>query len=199
MWPLICGLQLCESLPSLPLYVSTASCLGGNFSSVPCPTSGTRYATVRNLSNTTIHFRLNNKTSMDPIQSLMNDSHTLLPSPCMYEDTTHVQMHTHTPLLVSSNLQPRVPSGLYHTSGIKPDGLWEPHFRKQCRQQPCFYLSPTYGSNTSHYLHHTASDSHVVATPVSFNSHLSHACYMPSHDTLLDFITLIIFGNDYKL
>ena len=38
-----------------------------------------------------------------------------------------------------------------------------------------------------------------MATPVLFTSRLSHACYMPSHDTLLDFITLLIFGNDYKL
>jgi hypothetical protein len=59
--------------------------------------------------------------------------------------------------------------------------------------------SPMYGSNTSHYLHNTASESHAVATPVLFTSRLSGACYMPSHGTILDFITLIIFGNDSKL
>lgn len=58
--------------------------------------------------------------------------------------------------------------------------------------------SPTYGSNTSHYLHNTASESHVVATPVLFTSGLSHACHMPTHYTLLYFITLIISGNDYN-
>jgi len=26
----------------------------------------------------------------------MNDIHTLLPSACVYENTTHAQMHTHT-------------------------------------------------------------------------------------------------------
>ena len=122
---------------------------------------------------------------------------------CIYT-YTHTHTHTFTSILQLTTTDsewfiPLRSPDEHYTSGIKPDELWEPHFRKQCRQQPCFYLSPTYSTNTSHYLHNTTCEDHVVATPVLFTSRLSHACYMPSYDTLLDFITLIIFCIDYKL
>jgi len=122
---------------------------------------------------------------------------------CIYT-YTHTHTHTFTSILQLTTTDsewfiPLRSPDEHYTSGIKPDELWEPHFRIQCRQQPCFYLSPTYSTNTSHYLHNTTCEDHVVATPVLFTSRLSHACYMPSYDTLLDFITLIIFCIDYKL
>ena len=112
---------------------------------------------------------------------------------CMHTYThTHTHTHTHTFTnilqLTTTDSEWLIPLRFpdkHYTSGIKPDELWEPHFRKQCRQQPYFYLSPTYGSSTSHYLHNTASESHVVATPVLFTSRLSQACYMPSHTPYL--------------
>ena len=86
---------------------------------------------------------------MYPIQSLMNDTHTLLPSACMYEDTTHVQMHayihTHTPLLISSNLQLRIPSGLYR-SGFPTNTI------------PVVLSQTSFGSHT---LGNNAGNSHI--------------------------------------
>jgi len=44
-----------------------------------------------------------------------------------------------------------------------------------------------------------ASSPQVFQSKYFMNFHLSHACYTPIHPTLLGLITLIMFGEAYKL